>query len=478
MSGSKRFLAIDLGAESGRGVVGTFDGSVLALDEVVRFPNIPVQLGGTLYWDFLRLYGDVQLAIDKARGDGDLASVGVDGWGVDFGLLDPRGRLLSNPVHYRDERTRGALEQLLGRVSRDEIYRATGIQFMEINTLVQLYAMRLASDPELERASRLLLIPDLINHFLCGSDVIEYTNATTTQCFGLNGDWATELLARVDVPRQLFPDVVAPGTCVGTHDRVAVVAPGTHDTASAVAGTPLKQDTAFLSSGTWSLLGFEVDDPIVNDRALAANLTNEGGVGGKIRLLRNIMGLWLMQEARRALGGSYDELTALAESAPPFSAFVDPDDERFLRPGALPRVVSEYCRETDQAVPNDTGTLVRVLLESLALKYAWVMRQLECVTGRRIGAIRVVGGGSQNALLCRLTANACGVPVFAGPAEATAIGNIVVQAIAAGEVGSLAEARPLVDRSFPAQCYEPAGDWSEARARFDALLQVGHTGGN
>ena len=474
--------AVDLGAESGRVVVGTFDGKRLRTDEAHRFPNVPVRLGGTLYWDFLRIFGDVAAGIQCAASMGDLASVGVDTWGIDFGLLDASGRLLSNPVHYRDGRTAGAIDRVTTRVPRDQIYAATGIQFMEINTLYQLFAMVEAADPDLDRAHRLLLIPDLVNHFLCGVSVGEYTNATTTQCYdSRRGAWADSLLAQLGIPRRLFPEVVQPGTRLGTllpevADRIGlagtnvqVVAPGTHDTASAVAGIPLAVDghTAFLSSGTWSLLGLEVDQPVTTDAALQANLTNEGGVGGTLRLLKNVMGLWLLQEARRALGGrgeppSYDRLIAQAEQAAPFTAFVDPDDKRFLRPaaGGLTTTVEAFCRETDQPPPCDSGTLVRVLLESLALKYAWVLRQLAEVSGRSIRALYVVGGGAQNTLLCRMTAAATGLPVLAGPSEATAIGNLIVQAIGLGEVASLAEARELITRSYAARCYEPTGDWS------------------
>lgn len=491
-SGSLRLLAIDLGAESGRAVVGRFDGDRLRVEEAHRFANVPVRLGGTLYWDFLRIFGDVVTGMGRAVAAGSLASVGVDTWGVDFGLLDRSGRLLANPVHYRDGRTQGMIQRATQCVPREAIYAATGIQFMEINTLYQLLSMVEAADPNLESAERLLLVPDLINHFLCGSLVSEYTNATTTQCYhARGGGWASDLLTPLGIPERLFPEVVPPGTLLGElvpavaeavgQAGLRVVAPGTHDTASAVAAVPLPPTgtTVFLSSGTWSLLGIEVDRPVISEAALAANLTNEGGVAGTIRLLKNVMGLWLVQEARRALGDrrreappSYEELTGLAEQAQPFTAFIDPDDQRFLRPGptGLSAAVEAVCRETQQPPPADPGTLVRVLLESLALKYAWVTRQLEAVTGRSVAAIHVVGGGAHNSLLCRLTAAAAGRPVLAGPSEATAIGNLVVQAIALGELGSLAEARELVARSFPVRQYEPEGDWREARARFERLV--------
>jgi len=482
-----RMVAVDLGAESGRAIVGTFDGGRLALEDVHRFPNVPVTLAGTLHWDFLRLFGEVTAGLRRAAAGGQVASVGVDTWGVDFGLLDARGRLLANPVHYRDRRTEGMPGHAFAVVPRDEIYAATGIQFMPINTLYQLFSMVRAGDPLLGQADRLLMMADLFHHFLAGSAVAEYTNASTSQCLDpVARDWARPLLARFGIPTGILPPIVAPGTILGpmradvaadTGLRDArVVAPGSHDTASAVVGAPLAgPTTAFLSSGTWSLIGLEVAAPVVSDVTLAANLTNEGGVAGTIGLLRNVMGLWLVQESRRALwpagdAPSYEELTALAETAPAFTAFIDPDDERFLRPGDLPACVRAFCAETGQLVPLDAGTLVRVLLESLALRYAVAVDELTGASGYPIEAIHVVGGGSNHRLLCRLTAGATGLPVRAGPVEATAIGNLAVQAIAAGELASVAEARDLVARSFPVTSHEPSGDWAEARARFGTLL--------
>jgi rhamnulokinase len=482
-----RMVAVDLGAESGRAVVGTFDGGRLALEDVHRFPNVPVTLAGTLHWDFLRLFGDVTAGLRRAASGGPVASIGVDTWGVDFGLLDARGRLLANPAHYRDRRTEGMPDLAFAVVPRTEIYAATGIQFMPINTLYQLVSMVRAGDPLLGQADRLLMMPDLFHHFLAGSAVAEDTIASTSQCLDpVSRDWARPLLERFGIPTGILPPIVAPGTILGPlrGDVAAdtglrdtrVVAPGSHDTASAVVGAPLAgPTTAFLSSGTWSLIGLEVAAPVITDVTLAANLTNEGGVGGTIRLLRNVMGLWLVQESRRALwpGGdapSYEDLAALADAAPPFTAFIDPDDERFLRPGDLPARVRAFCVETGQPVPQDHGTLVRVLLESLALRYATAVEELARASGHPIEAIQVVGGGSSHRLLCRLTAGATGLPVRAGPVEATAIGNLCVQAIAAGELADVAEARTLIAGSFPVTAYEPGGEWLEARARFAALL--------
>jgi rhamnulokinase len=482
-----RLVAIDLGAESGRAVVGSFDGRRLALEDVHRFANVPVTLAGTLHWDFLRLFGDIVAGLRRARTGGAVTSVGVDTWGVDFGLLDDRGRLLGNPVHYRDARTAGMPELAFPLVPRDEIYRATGIQFMPINTLFQLLSMVRAGDPMLRAADRLLMMGDLFSHFLCGSAVAEYTNATTSQCVDpFTRDWARPLLARLGIPTGFLPEIVEPGTVLGpllpeVADETGlagtlVIAPGSHDTASAVVGAPLSgSTTAFLSSGTWSLLGLEVAGPVVSDVTLEANLTNEGGVAGTIRLLRNVMGLWLVQESRHALwpagdGPSYEQLAGLAEAAPSFTAFIDPDDERFLRPGDMPARVRAFCRETGQREPEDTGTLMRVLLESLALRYARAIEELTAASGQPIKRIQVVGGGSNHRLLCHLTAGATGLPVHAGPAEATAIGNIAVQAIAAGALASIAEARELVARSFAITAYDPEGDWVEARARFASLI--------
>jgi rhamnulokinase len=481
-----RYAAIDLGAESGRVVVGAFDGSHLTLDEVHRFPNVPVTAGGTLHWDALRLWGDISAGLRKAGAAGDVTSCAVDTWGVDFALLDARGRLLANPVHYRDTRTAGMVDAAFGMVPKAEIYGTTGIQVMEINTLYQLLAMVRAGDPLLGGADRLLMMADLFAHFLSGSTVSEFTLASTSQALDAGTrDWARPMLDRLGIPTGFLPEIVQPGTDVGglVPDLAAapglgatrVILPGSHDTASAVAGTPLASaSTAFLSSGTWSLIGLEVREPVISDVAMAANLTNEGGVAGTTRLLRNVVGLWLVQESRRALWPdreppSYEKLAGLAEAAPAFTAFIDPDDERFLRPGDLPSRVREFCAETGQPVPDDTATLIRVLLESLALRYARAIGQLSAASGHPIDALHIVGGGSNHRLLCRLTADATGLPVKAGPVEATAIGSIAVQAVASGELASVEEARDLVARSFPMTSYEPSGDWAEARARFDAV---------
>ena len=485
---SLRLAAADLGAESGRLLVGSFDGERLSLDEVHRFPNGPVRVGGTLYWDALRLWDELDAGLRRAGATGPVASIAVDSWGVDFGLLDDRGRLIANPVHYRDRRTDGVPERVFALVPRDEVYATTGIQVMAINTLYQLASMALDHDPLLERSRRLLLMADLFTWLLSGVQAGEYTNSTTTQCLDARArDWARPMLERIGIPAAILPEVVSPGTRLGPLlpelagatglGGTQVVLAGSHDTASAVAGTPLRSPrTAYLSSGTWSLVGLEVPAPVINAASSAANLTNEGGVGGTIRLLRNVIGLWLVQECRRALwpgddAPSYAEMVAMADAAPAFTAFIDPDDERFLHPGDLPRHVRAFCAETGQPVPDDVGTLVRVILESLALRYAGTLDQLAAASGVVPDGIHIVGGGSNNALLNRLTAGASGLPVTAGPVEATAIGNLLLQAIATGHLGSLAEGRALVARSFPMSTYEPTGDWTEARARFAAVTR-------
>lgn len=485
----QRLAAVDLGAESGRVVVGTLAADRLALEEAHRFPNVPVRVRGTLHWDVLRLWSEVEAGLRRAGSAGEVASVAVDTWGVDFALLDARGRLLANPVHYRDGRTDGVPERVFERVPRDEVYATTGIQVMPINTLYQLAAMALERDPLLAQARRLLLMPDLFTSWLSGGfEAAEYTNATTTQCLDARSrTWARPMLGRLGIPAVLLPEVAAPGTIVGRLAPELAEAAGlgcaqavltaSHDTASAVAGTPLASPrTAYLSSGTWSLLGLEVPAPVINEASAAANLTNEGGVGGTVRLLRNVAGLWLVQEARRALwpageAPSYAEIAALAEAAPAFTALIDPDDPRFLRPGDLPAAVRAFCEETGQPAPDDHGTLFRVLLESLALRYAVVLAQLAEASGVQPDGIHVVGGGANNTLLNRLTAGATGLPVRAGPAEATAIGNLLVQALATGRIGSLAEGRELVARSFSIATFEPEGDWTEARARFAAVTR-------
>lgn len=486
----RRYVALDFGAESGRAIVGRFDGDRLSIEPVHRYANTPVKMAGTLYWDFPRQLHDIFAGMRRAAQDGPVHSVSVDTWGVDYGFIDARGRLMANPVHYRDTRHESMLEAAFEIVPRDEIYKATGIQFMSINTLYQLLSEVRERDPILEHADKLLMMPDIFNHYLCGASVAEYTEASTGQMLDpWTRDWARPLLERLGIPTGFLPEIVPPGTVLGqllnevaestACQNAQVIAGASHDTPSAVAAIPLRDaSTAYISSGTWSLVGLEVDEPVVTDASLAANLTNEGGYGGTITLLRNVMGLWLAQQCRGALwpgdgAPSYDEICRLAETGQGGSAFIDPDDPRFLWPGDMPTRIREFCAETGQAVPFETATLWRVIFESLALKYAWVVDKLAEVTGRNIDRVHIVGGGSQNRLLCQMTANASGREVVAGPVEATAIGNIAIQAITSGELDDLKQARELIARSFPMEAFEPSDDWSASTGRFGQLLAGG-----
>ncbi|HEY2372899.1 MAG TPA: rhamnulokinase family protein [Gaiellaceae bacterium] len=476
----RTFAAVDLGAQSGRVAVGRFDGERLAVEEVHRFANVPVRVRGTLHWDVLRLYGDVLDGLRAAARDVTVESVAVDSWGVDFGLLDRAGRLVQNPVHYRDSRRAAAVDGVYARIGARALYDRTGIQLLPINTVFELAAMAAEADPVLAAADRLLLMPDLFHHWLCGSVSTEFTNATTTQCFDAReGAWAVDLLERLDVPTRLLPEVVDAGTTLGpvTDEEsgvagATVIAAATHDTGSAFAGTPFGGGhAAVISVGTWSLVGIESGEPVLGDAAFRANMTNEGGVGGTFRVLRNVTGLWLLEECRRHWGRGVDELLADALDAQPFCSFIDPNDPVFAAPGDMPARVVDYCDRTSQPHPGTEGAVVRCILESLALKHAESVELLARVTGRSIDELHIVGGGAKNELLCEWTAAAAERPVHAGPAEATLVGNLLVQAIALGDLASITEAREVVRRSFAPRVYEPsAGDaWREACERFAAL---------
>jgi rhamnulokinase len=484
---SAGYLAVDLGAESGRVVLGRFDGRHVSLEEIHRFPNLPVRLPDGLHWDVLRILSEIKEGLAKAVRGEEIEGIGVDSWGVDFGLLDRDGALVSNPYHHRDSRTEGMVDEALRLASQKEIYGTTGIQFLPINTLYQLLAMR--GSPLLEAAETMLLIPDLINYWLTGEKACEYTNATTTQLLDLKtGGWSPDLLNKLDLPSGLFSPIVSPGTELGpVLPQVAeeigagppIFAVASHDTASAVVAVPADgRDFAYISSGTWSLVGVETRSPVVTQEAIEANFTNEGGFAGSTRFLKNVMGLWLLQECRRqwAREGheySYEELARIAEGAPS-GPLVDPDHPAFLTPGDMTARIRRFCEETGQAPPEGPAEFSRCVFESLALKYGHAIEQAENLTGRAIGTVNVVGGGSQNALLCQLTADAARLPVVAGPVEATALGNVMVQAFAQNRVGSTEEIRTVVRDSFEASIYEPGGDgerWSGLRERFSTLLE-------
>ena len=487
------YLAFDLGAESGRAMLGKLAGGRLELEELHRFPNQPVRLPDGLYWDAHRLFHEIREGLRVAgRGRGlKLDGVGVDTWGVDFGLVDGRGELVASPRHYRDPRNNGMMERTFATVPRAEIFRQTGLQFMQFNSLFQLNAIKLSGAPALEAASRLLFAPDLLSYWLSGVEKNELTITSTSQFWNpAEARWATELLDALGLPTRLLGEVVAPGTKLGGLleeiretcglGETPVFATASHDTASAVAAVPAAGETpwCYISSGTWSLMGVELDAPVINERTLGLNYTNEIGAAGKVRFLKHIAGLWLVQECRKAwaLEGSeygYNELTVMAAGAEPFAAVIDPD--AFLEPGAMPERIATLCRETGQSAPETPGSIVRTCLESLALRYRQVLESLESVTGSRIETIYIVGGGSKNALLNRFVAEATGRTVVAGPAEATAVGNLLVQAIGAGEIEGLEGLRAVVRNSFELERIEAsdaAPEWDRAYEKYLKIVSA------
>ncbi len=487
MSTERVFLAVDLGAESGRVMAGAYDGERLRLEELHRFPNEPVTRRGHRHWDIRGLFEEIKTGLAKAAETygSALVSVGVDTWGVDYGLLDAEGRLLGDPFHYRDARTDGMQEKVYQKVSRKELYRATGIQSHFFNTLYQLYSELDDGPAALERAERMLFTPDLISFWLAGRAVNERTIASTSQLLDpRTGNWAGGLLEKLGIPEKLFGEVVPPGTVLGPvlpeiaagtgAEGLNVVAVGSHDTASAVAAVPAGgEGHAFLSSGTWSLMGVDSPGPVITERTLEYGFSNESGVCETITLLKNISGLWLVQECRRAWADqgeklSYDDLTRMAGQAPPFAAIIDPNYAEFAHPGNMPEKIARYCRATGQAPPADKGATVRTALESLALSYRQTFDQLEEVTGRCLDALHIIGGGSQNRLLNQFAADATGRTVTAGPVEATSAGNILMQMIAREDLASLAEGRALVRRSWETEVYTPSdtSTWDEAFDRF------------
>jgi rhamnulokinase len=488
----RKYLAIDLGAESGRAILGRLHSGVLTIEEVHRFTNEPVEYGGSLHWDIARLWREIQHGLAKVRdtglGESTLDGVAVDTWGVDYALLGESGDLLQNPLHYRDSRTNGMMDAVFKIVPQKEVYAATGIQFMPINTLYQLFAAKLKTPRLLAAADRLLTIPDLFHYWLTGNAVCEFTNASTTQMVDPRSrSWATDLMDRLGLPSHLPGELVEPGEIIGQLlPRVApalagtpVIAPASHDTGSAVAAVSASGNTAFLSSGTWSLLGTELPAPVITEEARQLNFTNEGGVCGTTRLLKNVMGLWLLQGCRKAWSArgvthEYRDLVRIAVREPAFRHLFDPDHPRFLRPDDMLFAIDAFCEETDQPKPSNAGAYVRAILESLALKYRLVIRDMEHLTGEKIEQIRVLGGGSRNELLNQLTADATGKRVLAGPVEATALGNIAMQMLATGAASSLAESRSIIDSSYQTDIYEPADTsrWDGQAARFEHYCEV------
>ena len=471
-------IAVDLGASSGRVSKIGFDGERFQMEEVHRFPNIPLTGNGTLSWDIRSLWREIESGIKK--GSKEAQSVGVDSWGVDFALMGSKGELLSNPAHYRDPRTRGVMEWVFERVPRREIFERTGIQFMALNTLYQLASLVKSKDPLLNRASTYLGVPDLINYWLCGKRVCEYTHATTTQFINARDrDWDRDVLSKVGVPTDIFPPIIESGDHLGEYKGVLVVAPACHDTASAVVAVPTdSRDYVYLSSGTWSLMGVEIDRPLITDASYEANMTNEGGVEGAFRLLRNVMGLWLEQECVRTWNQagssfSHEALIMEARSMEPFRSLIDPDDRSFLLPGDMPARIRDYCMGTGQDPPVTVGQFIRTIYESLALKYRDILDLLISLTGRKVERIHVIGGGSQNPLLCQMTADATGRPVIAGPVEATTLGNSIMQLIALGRLDSVGHGREVLSQTFATRHYIPENPeaWDEPFAKFKSLFR-------
>ena len=474
MEQEKQYIAVDLGAESGRVMLGTLSPEKLSLQEVFRFPNHPIEEKSCLKWDFGQLFSHIKTGIAKAikQSDGAVSGIGVDSWGVDYGLLDGNNQLIENPYHYRDSRTNGIMEKAFSLMDKRDIYENSGIQFIQLNTIYQLLSMRLANSPTLAKAKKLIFIADLVSCYLCGRVYAEYTLASTSQLIDMRtGRWSKLIFDKLGLPMEIMPEIVKPGTIVGQlkpqiceelrSDPIKVIAVGSHDTADAVAAVPAKSRSwAYISSGTWSLMGIETPQAIINDKSFDYSFTNEGGVENTIRFLNNIMGLWLLQECRRqwqreGIDLSYAELTAMAERAQPFVAHLDPDYGEFLTPGNMPEKINKYLAKTGQSKLDDKGQIARLILESLAFKYRCVMEAIEDVTKKPITVLHIVGGGIRNELLCQFAANATGKKVIAGPVEATACGNILMQAIACGQISSLAQGRRLISNSFQPKEYQP-----------------------
>jgi len=486
MDKSKDFLAFDLGAESGRGILGCFDGKQIKLKVLHRFPNGGIQILDNLHWDIISLWREIKNTLSIcAKNGSNIESIGVDTWGVDFGLLDKTGHLIGLPFHYRDSRTTGVLEKVFDLIPRPSIFELSGCQFMEINTIYQLYSMVLTDSPLLRFAETFLTIPDLINFWLTGQKVSEFTNATTTQLYDPRKEnWSAELCQVLNIPLGIFPQVIQPGTDIGmilpsitnetAFQPTRVIAPACHDTGSAVAAVPVQNESwAYISSGTWSLMGIEVEEPIITKHALDLNFTNEGGVNNTFRFLKNIMGLWLIQECRRTWSRSgeqmsYDEISQIAAQAEPFKALIDPDHHLFLASGDMPKRIVDFCKQTNQNLPLTKGEIVRSALESLALKYRWVLEKLEFVKGEAIDTIHIIGGGAQNKLLCQFTADATKRQVIAGPVEATSIGNLLVQMASCGAIGSITEGREIIAESSELIYFEPTDNaqWDQVYDRF------------
>lgn len=486
---TKRVLAFDFGASSGRAIIGCFDGDKITLEEVHRFSNGPVSVGGTVYWDVLRLFYEIKQGIIKAKIAGGFDSIGIDTWGVDFGLIDSEGKLMENPVHYRDARTSGLVDEAFKTMPKEKLYGITGIQFMELNTLFQLISLKKYRPWMLERADKMLFMPDLFGYMLTGKMCAEYSIASTSQLIDLDKrTWSKEILDAFGIKESVFAPLVQPGTVLGELskeiceecgvDPVPVISVCGHDTQSAITSVPCEDgDFAFLSSGTWSLFGTELDKPIVNETSMNINITNEGGFDGSTGFLKNIIGLWLIQESRRQWKRegkeySYADLEKLALAAEPFKCFIDPDAPEFVPHGNIPERVREFCRKTGQYVPETVGEIMRCIYESLAMKYRLTFEKLRECTERDYPVIHVIGGGTKDGLLCQMTANSCDRTVKAGPIEATVMGNVAVQLMSDGSVKNIGQARKIVAESSELKTFEPkdTDKWAEAYKDFLKII--------
>ncbi len=492
MKNAPAFLAFDLGAESGRAVLGRLRNDKFELQEIHRFANGPVQIGDSIHWDVLHLWQEMKhgLAIAAKEERGSLISLGVDTWGVDFALLDKADNLIGNPYHYRDHRTDGMVDIVSEKIPPIDLFQQTGVQSMAINSLYQLVSMVQSKSPELKSATTFLNIPDLFNFWFSGEKASEFSIATTTQCFNpINDTWAWDVLDKLEIPRGIFTNVVHPGTKLGPlrqnlkeefHIRdIDVVAVTSHDTQSAVSALPIsKEDFAYISSGTWSIMGIEVDKPVINEASRCSDLTNEGSYKKRFCLQKNIIGLWILQECRRewaknGLNFSYDDLAQMAAVAKPLVSFINPGDPSFVYPGEMTTRIKAFCKKTKQTIPETKAELVRCIFESLALEYRFVIEKIARISGRGLSVIHITGGGARNVLLNQFTANATGRTVIAGPIEATSLGNILVQAISTGHIASLDEGRVLIQRSFDTHEFEPedTGLWNEAYTRYLELRE-------
>lgn len=485
----KRVLAFDFGASSGRAIIGIFDGETIRLEEVHRFENTPVQMCGTLYWDLPRLFHEVKQGLVKAAQSGGFDSLAVDTWGVDFGLIGKDGHLLELPVNYRDGRTSGMLEKAFERIGKEEFYNITGNQFMEINTVFQLLSLKLDRPDMLKSADSLLLMPDLFGYLLTGKKRAELSIASTTQMMNAaERRWSETVLDALGIPKNILPDICMPATELGALSEeicaeldipaAKVISVCGHDTQCAAAAAPTEEDDfIFISCGTWSLFGTETNEPIISDKSANLNITNETGYGGKVTFLKNIIGLWLIQESRRQFrreGNEYSfaDLEKMALECEPFKCFIDPDAPEFVPVGNIPERVREYCRKTGQPVPESVGEVMRCIYESLALKYRLSFDEIKECTGKEYRKIHLVGGGTKDGMLCRMTAAACNCDVVAGPIEATAYGNIAMQLIAEGAIPDIKTARRIIAKSDNVKLYAPENteDWEKAYKRYIEIV--------